>query len=280
MTKKKKYRLKHLKIPINFKIIRITMFIVCLLMMMYSTFRVSLWFISNKKTSDNIDEIKEDTELDFQEDDSNTQLVGKDEKNDDYWYFVSLPLMNVNINELKSRNSDTVGFINVNNTNINYPFVQYIDNEFYLNHSFDKSKNEAGWVFLDYRNDKNLADKNNIIYAHSRLDKTMFGSLSKVFKKKWYTNRDNHIIRISTETENSMWQIFSVYKIPTESYYITTSFATDEAYNTFLDTIKSRSIYNFDVTLTSEDRILTLSTCYSEKEKTVVHAKLIKKTSK
>ena len=62
----------------------------------------------------------------------------------------------------------------------------------------------------DYRNDKNLSNKNNILYAHSRLDKTMFGSLSKTLKSNWYNNKDNHIIRLSTEAENTMWQIFSI----------------------------------------------------------------------
>ena len=108
----------------------------------------------------------------------------------------------------------------------------------------------------------------------------MFGSLSKVLKHDWYTNKDNHIIRISTEQENSLWQIFSIYKIKEESYYITTKFQKDIDYQKFLDTIKSRSIYNFDTSLTTTDKVLTLSTCYSDTERTVVHAKLIKKTPK
>ena len=181
---------------------------------------------------------------------------------------------------MKEKNADTVGWINVNNTNINYPYVQYKDNDYYLNHSFDKSYNDAGWVFMDYRNNSDLSNKNTIIYAHSRLDKTMFGSLSNVLKKDWYTNKDNHIIRISKEKSNTLWQIFSVYKIKTESYYITTDFYSDNDYVSFLNTIKDRSIYDFKTNLTSDDRILTLSTCYSDTERTVVHAKLIKKGSK
>ena len=74
-----------------------------------------------------------------------------------------------------------------------------------------------------------------------------------------------------------MWQIFSVYKIEEETYYITTDFDNDLEYETFLNTIKSRSIYDFSTNLTVDDKILTLSTCYSEKERTVVHAKLLKR---
>ena len=108
----------------------------------------------------------------------------------------------------------------------------------------------------------------------------MFGSLSKVLKESWYKDKNNHIIRISTETENTLWQIFSVYVIDTETYYITTNFINDNEYSEFLNTISSRSIYDFNTELSIDDRILTLSTCYSDTQKTVVHAKLIKKENK
>ena len=133
---------------------------------------------------------------------------------------------------------------------------------------------------MNNSNNKDLTSKNNILYAHRRLDKTMFGSLSKVLKEDWYTNKDNHIIRLSTEKENTLWQIFSVYKIVEESYYITTDFASDSEYQEFLDTIKGRSLYDFNTTLTTDDKVLTLSTCYSDTERTVVHAKLIKREAR
>ena len=85
---------------------------------------------------------------------------------------------------------------------------------------------------------------------------------------------------ISTPNENSLYQIFSVYKIKAEDYYITTNFNTNNEYLNFLNTIKNRSIYNFNVTLTENDSIITLSTCYSDTERTVVHAKKIKKSTR
>ena len=133
---------------------------------------------------------------------------------------------------------------------------------------------------MDFRNDIENLSRNTILYAHSRLDKTMFGSLSKTLKDDWYLNKDNHIIRISTETENTLWQIFSIYKIEEETYYITTDFTNDSDYQQFLNTIKDRSIYNFNTSLITTDKVLTLSTCYSDTIRTVVHAKLIKKSVK
>ncbi len=275
VVKKKKRKLKRW-VWIFFLVIFISIII-------FSSIKIIFWVKDNKKTSDTVNDINKITNIEEKKDDENTELVNEPEdksEDNDYWYYIKFPLIDVDINALKSKNSDTIGWINVNNTNINYPYVQGKDNSYYLTHSYDKSYNEAGWVFLDYRNSSTLSDKNNILYAHSRLDKTMFGSLSKTLKSNWYNNKDNHIIRLSTESENTMWQIFSVYKIPEESYYITTNFNTDSEYETFLNTIKGRSIHNFNTTLTVEDKILTLSTCYSDTERTVVHAKLIKRSSR
>ena len=275
VVKKKKRKLK--------RWVWIFFLIIFICIIIFSSIKIILWMKDNKETSDTVNNINKITNIEEKKDDENTELVNEPEdksEDNDYWYYIKFPLIDVDINALKSKNSDTIGWINVNNTNINYPYVQGKDNSYYLTHSYDKSYNEAGWVFLDYRNSSALSDKTNILYAHSRLDKTMFGSLSKTLKSNWYNNKDNHIIRLSTESENTMWQIFSVYKIPEESYYITTNFNTDSEYETFLNTIKERSIHNFNTTLTVKDKILTLSTCYSDTERTVVHAKLIKRSSR
>lgn len=281
VNKKRRYRRRYNKKRIIRALLLLLVFIFLCCLLVYSLVKIINWNFDNRKTKDVTKKIEEILEVIEVEDTDNTVLVNEEEDKDNaYWYYVSFPLINVDINSLYEKNSDTVGFINVNNTNVNYPFVQYKDNDYYLNHSFDKSYNEAGWLFLDYRNDSNLNNRNSIIYGHSRLDKTMFGSLSKVLKSSWYSNKDNHIIRISSRSENTMWQIFSVYKIKTESYYITTDFNSDDEYMEFLDTIKKRSLYDFNTNLGKDDKILTLSTCYSDTERTVVHAKLIKKSVK
>lgn len=260
----------------------IILFSMFLAVIVFCLIKILSWNKDNNSTENIINDINREVNVVEREDDDNTEMVNdtKEEVTSDYWYYIKFPLIDVDITKLKEKNKDTVGWINVNNTNINYPYVHTSDNSYYLNHSFDKSYNEAGWVFLDYRNNSDLNNKNTILYAHSRLDKTMFGSLSKTLKSSWYSNKDNHIIRLSTEYENTLWQIFSVYKIPEESYYITTNFSTDEEYSDFLNTIKKRSIYNFNTNLDINDKVLTLSTCYSDTERTVVHAKLIKRSLK
>ena len=127
--------------------------------------KIFIWGKDNKDTSKVINDITNAVNVTLRDDDDNTELVNdtNEEETSDYWYYIKFPLIDVDITELKEKNSDTVGWINVNNTNINYPFVQTKDNSYYLNHSFDKKYNEAGWVFLDYRNNNDLNNKNNLI---------------------------------------------------------------------------------------------------------------------
>lgn len=252
--------------------------------LIFSAFKVIEWFSDNNSTDKVIEKINSDVKVDEIIDNENTEVIDEEptepEKVSDYFYYITYPLINVDFENLLKTNNETVGWINVNNTNINYPFVQGINNTYYLNHSFDKSYNSAGWVFMDYRNNKEMNNRNTILYAHGRIDKTMFGSLYKTQYPAWYQNKSNHVIRISTPSVNMSYQIFSVYKIEEESYYIQTDFTTDDVYLEFLNTIKERSKYDFNVVLGASDKIITLSTCANDKERYVVHAKLIKKSER
>ncbi len=208
---------------------------------------------------------------------NSNQSKKKSTKTNDYWSYIDTPMLSVDFNNLKKKNQDTVAWLYVNNTNVNYPVVQTTNNSYYLNHAFDRSSNSAGWVFGDYRSDFTNFDRNTVIYGHRRKDLTMFGSLGKTIKKDWYTNKDNQIIKLSTPTENTLWQIFSIYTIKEESYYLTHDFENDAAYESFLKKLTSRSIYNFGVKTSKDDKILTLSTCLNlNGDRIVIHAKLVK----
>ncbi len=165
----------------------------------------------------------------------------------------------------------------MNNTNVDYPVTQTNNNEYYLKHDFNKRSNYNGWVYADYRDDFKYFGNNTIIYAHNLVNRKMFGSLVWCLKENWYKNEDNRYIKISTPIANTVWQIFSIYTIVPESYYIRTYFATKEEHQEFLKTIKERSIYDFNIKLTTDDKVLTLSTCTDDGTKRVViHAKLVK----
>jgi len=207
----------------------------------------------------------------------NIETIEENNYGSQYWKYLQTPLSEVDFTELLKENSDTVGWIIVHDTNINYPVVQTNDNDYYLNHAYDKTSNSAGWVYADFRDNFNVFSKNMVIYGHGRKDKIMFGSLTRALDKKWYTKQENQIIQLSTLKYNTMWQIFSIYTIPAESYYIMTDFESNSEYAAFLGEMLNRSIYNFNVNLSTDDKILTLSTCYNDNGiRLVVQAKLVK----
>ncbi len=179
-------------------------------------------------------------------------------------------------NSLKEQNPDTVAYLSVNNTNIDYVVVKGKDNSYYLNHNFNKESNIAGWPFTDYRNNIDGNDRNLIVFGHNTRDGSIFGSLKNILKKDWYTDEDNYIIDFVTVDGLYEYQVFSVYEIENEEYYIKTYFESDDEFSKFLNTIKNRSIYNFNIDLDINDKVLTLSTCTPGGEhRVVLHAKLI-----
>ena len=184
----------------------------------------------------------------------------------------------IDFDKLLSINDDTVGWIRFNSDKVNNPIVHTSDNSYYLNRSFEKKSNQSGTIFMDYRN-KSFDDKNVVLFGHSMLDKTIFGSLSDVFKKDFFNTKENNYIQIiNTDNEILTYQIFSYYIIEKEEYYITTSFNSDSEFKKFIDTIKKRSYKNFKIDVTTSDKILTLSTCSGTGEtskREVIHAKRV-----
>ncbi|MDD6480395.1 MAG: class B sortase [Clostridium sp.] len=271
------------KIKLKWKnVILILIFLILFITLNISIYNIIKWKLDSNKTNEEINTIQENANIEEVQDNKGTEIIKQAEKipkENPYWDYIKMNMIDVNFDNLKKINSDVVGWIKVNGTNINYPFVQSKDNKYYLTHSFSKSYNNAGLVFLDYRNN-NINNRNTIIYAHGRTDKTMFGTLRKVLNNGWINNTNNYVIKISTEKENSLWQIFSIYHIPTTNDYLQTEFKDEREYQRFLNILKNRSNHNFNTSITSNDTILTLSTCYNDSEKMVVNAKLIKKQKK
>ena len=180
---------------------------------------------------------------------------------------------------LQGINKDTVGWLTVNNTKIDYPVVQGKDNDYYLKRDYYQSKNRHGWIFMDYRNNPDELNENTIIYGHNLANQTMFGTLRYALNSYWYNKSANQIITFNTPNANMKFQIFSIYTIPTTNDYLDVTFPSVSAYQEYIDLVKGRSIYDFNVEVTPDDKLLTLSTCANGNDKRlVVHAKLIKES--
>ena len=139
MSRKEKRKANKAKIIIS--IIQL-IFIVVLI---YSLINIFLWYKSNKANKQVMQELSQIIEI-VKED-------GKDDKK-----------YKINFEELKNKNPNTVAWLKVENTNIEFPVVKANDNSYYLTHNFNKENNSAGWIFADYKNKFNGKDKNIVIY--------------------------------------------------------------------------------------------------------------------
>lgn len=224
--------------------------------LIYSGIKIYEWYRDKNKNNEIAQKIK------------GTVIVESNGKNKEEYL--------IDFDKLKEQNNEAIAWIKVNNTNIEYPVVKTKNNEFYLNHSFDKSENLGGWIFADYKNKFNGTDKNIVIYGHNMKDNSMFGTMQKILNPEWYNNEENTNIILKTEGKNYIYKVFSIYRIENEDYYIKTEFNNDSEFEQFLNTLKARSIRDFNIDMLESDSILTLSTCdNNNKYRVVLHAKKI-----
>lgn len=243
---------KHIKSNNKAKGISTVFLIIFIILFIISGTKIIKYIIDNKHNKNIAIEIAKDIKF--------------DDKSDNKKY-------EIDFKSLKEKNQDTVGFLKVNGTDIESIVVQAQDNSFYLNHNFEKEYNVAGWIFADYHNKFDQTDKNVIIYGHNMRNNTMFGTLKNVLSEDWFENKENRFVNFITESDDCLYEIFSVYQIEAEDYYMKTDFQTGE-FKKYIETMKSRSLFDFDTNVNEEDSILTLSTCgNNNKYRVILHAR-------
>ena len=236
-------------------LVYIILLLTFVLMFVISALNIIKWYLGNKEN----EEIKKEI--------SKSITVNENEENVQDKYIV-------NFEELKQKNPDTIGWLKVNGTDVEYTVVQTNNNDYYLTHNFEKKYNKSGWIFADYKNKLDGTDQNLVIYGHNIRDNSMFGTLRNVIKEEWYNNPENYKIIFITENETEIYEVFSVYQIENEDYYIQTKFRNETEFTKFINTISLRSVKDFNVEVTGKDNILTLSTCANnDNYRIVLHAK-------
>lgn len=171
--------------------------------------------------------------------------------------------------EYYNRNNDFVGWIKIDGTGIDYPVVQAYDNDYYLNHNFDKKKESRGTIFMDYTSDSNLGYMNTVIHGHNWLDDTVFSELPQYSDIDYY--REHPVIEYNTRTEMHKWKIFAVF-ITTASADEDNGYVFNYVYpdmgginfDGYMAEINKRTLYYTGVDVNENDKILTLSTCTRE----------------
>ncbi len=167
---------------------------------------------------------------------------------------------------LIEQNRDFVGQIIVPNTAINHPVVQYVDNDYYLDHSFEKKYDYRGAIFMDYRNDAVNLDSNTIIYGHNAYDTTMFSELVQYEDIEFY--KKSPVIEFNTLEANYKWKVYGVFitnaTASEDNDYIFNyiyPYMDGENFDGFIEEVNKRRLYTTDVDITDDDKMLVLSTC-------------------
>ncbi len=173
----------------------------------------------------------------------------------------------INFKKLKSINKEVVGWIRVENTNIDYPIMQTNNNDFYLSNNIYKEYSSSGSIFMDYRNN-NFEDDNTVIYGHNMKNNAMFGELKKIYEGKIKGS-----IKIYQESGVKRYNIFATRIIdPDKSIDINME---TEGFEQYIENAKSNSSIKFNVNVNSHDKIITLATCsYNRKERMLIHGVL------
>lgn len=171
------------------------------------------------------------------------------------------------VKELKEENQDIVGWLEIENTNINYPVLQGKDNQYYMTHNYKKQKSKNGSIFLDKDYNWDIKSNNLLIYGHNLNNGTMFQELLKYEKENFY--KEHPVIRFTTEKEDSNYEIISVIKTRVFyqneenvfRYYFFINPKSEEEYNKFITNAKKESLYETNKTANYGDELITLSTC-------------------
>ena len=182
---------------------------------------------------------------------------------------VVLPIKKFDYDEIRKESPDTIGWISVPYCDINYPIVQGIDNDHYLEFAYTGEYSISGSIFLDYRQNPEMTDKNSFIYGHSMKNGTMFGMLRKLDGTKYFnTAVENNDIRFFIYLKDTV-QIYEMIAIvdttqadTPELFDVNYPIANDEeSGRAYIDLVMSKAHKTTGVTPKWDDKFVTLYTC-------------------
>ena len=254
-------------------IMRTLLMLIALVVFLFSGYTLYGYYNEYKKGTDEYDnlesnfaiEVEEDETEDFdalESDEALQSITGREVatvwENDRE---VTIPTMKnpIDFAELKSVNEDIVGWLRIRALDISYPVVQGEDNDYYLHRTFEGVDNFAGCLFVNCDNEPDLTDQNTIIYGHNMKNGSMFGKLKKFQEEETFNK--SKFFWIFTEDFIYQYRIFSAMTVNKIGINYQTFFLENE-FQEFKDAAFRNSVVeNSNVSLSYEDRIVTLSTC-------------------
>ena len=159
---------------------------------------------------------------------------------------------------LREKNSDIVGWL-YDPAGMSYPVMQTTDNSYYLHRGWDKQPNTAGSLFADTVATAGVLHSNFLIYGHNMKDGSMFAGIMKYVDQSYY---DQHpTMYYLTPWQNYRVELIAAHIVESTLDNFPNYFADDGEYQTYLNTITSRSFFRTNAQVSTQYQLITLSTC-------------------
>ncbi|MEF3302514.1 class B sortase [Paenibacillus sp. GYB003] len=243
-----------------------------LVLLCYFSYALASWHLDAKETNQILEEVQQNTVSPMPVSAQSANIVPVEGSN-------AQPFLPVNFGKLLKQNEETVGWLRIGSVGIDMPIVQTTDNEFYLNHDFDKRPSSLGWVFASASSNMKNLGTNTVLYGHNLSNKRMFGSLKgllTILKEQ----PDSGIIQLTTPSQQMVFKIVSIYVTDEDDMLYVGNGTQLPWRESFVEYIREKNqIKSIDNHLiTPLDQYLTLSTCYGPAGTTkrlAVHAQLV-----
>ena len=165
----------------------------------------------------------------------------------------------VNFDGLNQVFPGIVGWIRLDGTPINYPVMQHTNNDYFLARLPDKTPHRNGSIFLDYRNNSDFSDKSNLVYGHETRSGDMFASLKNYRNQEFFNN--NPVIYLYTPEKDYEIVLFAGHLAHSIRNHPPLHFETDGEFLTYVEGLKRISVFNSNVEIKPDDKIVNLVTC-------------------
>ena len=181
---------------------------------------------------------------------------------------VRLPDILPEYETLYNKNKKLIGWLKIDDTNIDYPVMQTSDNTYYLDHNYNQEYDKNGSIFLDYNCSVYPRSTNMIVYGHHMKSGNMFGNLQKYAKESY--GKKHSVITFDTIYEKAQYQVMYVFRSQVYNeddivfkYYQFIEANSETEFNSYMQEMSELSLYDTGVTAEFGDSLLTLSTCDS-----------------
>jgi len=276
-------------------VVRIVLLVICIGVFAYSSFKLLerfYYYYKGQKDYDSISDIFNDDTQNFAYLSQSSQSMISNTVLDalggasapiieeiDVYNTDQQKLLDAKLEKLKKINSDIFGWIKIEGTKINYPVLRGVDNDHYLRYDAYNNFQQAGSIFMDYRNSKKLSSNlHTVLYGHNMRDGSMFAQLHNYDNEEMFRNG---YVEVTTSEGTFVYKMFSVHRPHETLQYFRTEFKDIDDYYNFILELQSYSKFKTDIVLTPRDKVITLSTCVdaivSSDYRFVIHAVLVDK---